>query len=118
MKSWAAQPGIVWHGPADDVARVWREHHVALLLTYREGLPRSLVEAAAVGRPIIATDVPGCREIVRDGVKGFLVPPRQAGGAAAAMQRLAADEALRPAGWGRPGMPALRSGSRKTTCAR
>ena len=56
------------------MARVWREHHVAMLLSYREGLPRSLVEAAAAGRPIVATDVPGCREVVRDGKEGILVP--------------------------------------------
>jgi glycosyltransferase involved in cell wall biosynthesis len=95
LKAWAAEPGIYWHGAADDVARVWRDHHVALLLTYREGLPRALVEAAASARPVIATDVPGCREVVRDGLEGVLVPPRHAEAAALAMRRLAIDAPLR-----------------------
>jgi glycosyltransferase involved in cell wall biosynthesis len=95
LKAWAAEPGIYWHGAADDVARIWRDHHVALLLTYREGLPRALVEATASARPVIATDVPGCREVVRDGLEGLLVPPRQAEAAALAMRRLATDERLR-----------------------
>src|SRR5262249_33774626 len=57
IAQWAKEPGITWHGRVNDVAQVWREHHIALLLTYREGLPRALVEAAASGRPIVATDV-------------------------------------------------------------
>ncbi len=95
LRAFATEPGIFWHGFASDVAQVWRDHHVALLLTYREGLPRMLVEAAAAGRPIIATDVPGCREIVRDGIEGFLVPAQQTDGAAKAIRRLADDPALR-----------------------
>ncbi|HEY1979193.1 MAG TPA: glycosyltransferase family 4 protein [Xanthobacteraceae bacterium] len=95
LRAWDAEPGIFWHGTTDDVRQVWRDHHVALLLTYREGLPRMLVEAAASGRPIIATDVPGCREIVRNGVEGFLVPAMQTEDAARAMRSLANDDALR-----------------------
>ncbi len=95
LRALAREPGIFWHGFAPDVAQIWRDHHVALLLTYREGLPRMLVEAAAAGRPIIATDVPGCREIVRDGIEGFLVPAQQTDGAAQAIRRLADDPALR-----------------------
>jgi glycosyltransferase involved in cell wall biosynthesis len=52
LEGWSAAPGVAWHGHVADVARVWREHHIAMLLSYREGLPRSLVEAAAVGRRI------------------------------------------------------------------
>ena len=66
-----------------------------MLLSYREGLPRSLVEAAAAGRPIVTTDVPGCREVVRDGVEGFLVPRGDTDAAARALATLAADPALR-----------------------
>jgi glycosyltransferase involved in cell wall biosynthesis len=95
LKAWSQQDGIHWHGPASDVAKVWREHHIAMLLSYREGLPRSLVEAAASGRPIITTDVAGCREIVRDGVEGFLVPRGDADVAARALARLAGDPELR-----------------------
>ena len=95
LEAWGAEPGIAWHGATTDVARVWREHHVAMLLSYREGLPRTLVEAAATGRPIIATNVPGCREVVRDGVEGFLVPRGDVGGAVERLVRLAADPGLR-----------------------
>src|SRR5579864_3595569 len=66
-----------------------------MLLSYREGLPRSLVEAAAAGRPIVATDVPGCRELVRDGKEGILVPLGDTEAAGRALATLAADQALR-----------------------
>jgi glycosyltransferase involved in cell wall biosynthesis len=95
LRRWSEDPVVHWHGPSPDVARVWREHHVAMLLTHREGLPRSLVEAAAAGRPIITTDVPGCREVVRHGVEGLLVPPGDVKAAATAVARLAQDGPLR-----------------------
>jgi glycosyltransferase involved in cell wall biosynthesis len=95
LEQWSQEPGITWHGHVVDVARVWREHHVAMLLSYREGLPRSLVEAAAAGRPIVATDVPGCREVARDGKEGILVPLGDIEAAARALTVLAADQALR-----------------------
>jgi glycosyltransferase involved in cell wall biosynthesis len=95
LAAWSAAPGIAWHGRTDDVAGVWRNHHIAMLLSHREGLPRTLVEAAACGRPIIATDVTGCREIVREGSEGLLVPPHDPAAAARAIARLAGDPALR-----------------------
>jgi glycosyltransferase involved in cell wall biosynthesis len=96
LRRWSSEPGITWHGRTEDVGRVWREHHVALLLSYyREGLPRALLEAAAAGRPIITTDAPGCRELVRDRQEGLLVPPRDVDAAARALTELAADPALR-----------------------
>jgi glycosyltransferase involved in cell wall biosynthesis len=95
LNEWSHQPGIRWHGRTADVTKVWREHHVAMLLSYREGLPRALVEAAAAGRPIVTTDVPGCREVVRDGTEGMLVPRGDAANAARALATLAADAALR-----------------------
>jgi glycosyltransferase involved in cell wall biosynthesis len=95
VRRWASEPGIAWHGPTADVARVWRENHVAMLLSYREGLPKALVEAAAAGRPIVATDVTGCREVVRDGVEGLLVPRGDVDAAARALVRLANDAPLR-----------------------
>jgi glycosyltransferase involved in cell wall biosynthesis len=66
-----------------------------MLLSYREGLPRTLLEAAAAGRPIITTDVPGCRELVRHRQEGLLVPPRDVDAAARALAELAGDPALR-----------------------
>jgi glycosyltransferase involved in cell wall biosynthesis len=95
LAQWSTEPGITWHGHEVDVGRVWREHHVAMLLSYREGLPRSLAEAAAAGRPIVATDVAGCREIVRDGQEGILVPLGDIDAAARALTTLAADPDLR-----------------------
>ncbi len=95
LAQWSQAPGIAWHGHEADVARVWREHHVAMLLSYREGLPRSLVEAAAAGRPIVATDVAGCREVARDGKEGILVQLGDSEAAAQALTTLAADQALR-----------------------
>jgi glycosyltransferase involved in cell wall biosynthesis len=95
LRTFAVEPNVFWHGSTADVAKVWRDHHVAMLLSYREGLPRALVEAAAAGRPIIATDVPGCREVVRDGIEGILVPARQISAVATAIQTLAGDGAMR-----------------------
>jgi glycosyltransferase involved in cell wall biosynthesis len=95
LRRWASEPGINWQGSTDDVARVHREHHVTMLLSMREGLPKCLVEAAAAGRPIVATDVPGCREVVRQGCEGYLVPLGDTDAAAQALVRLAADRALR-----------------------
>jgi glycosyltransferase involved in cell wall biosynthesis len=95
LHRWASEPGMHWHGATDDVARVYGAHHVAMLLSVREGLPKCLVEAAASGRPIVATDVPGCREVVRQGREGYLVPPGDVDAAAHALVALAGDQALR-----------------------
>ncbi len=95
LAAWSAEPGIRWHGPTDDVAAVWAGHHVAVLPSRGgEGLPRTLLEAAACGRAIVTTDVPGCRHLVRDGLDGFVVPPGDAAALADALRRLAADPAL------------------------
>ncbi|MGO4523253.1 glycosyltransferase family 4 protein [Microvirga sp. 2MCAF35] len=89
LKKWSTEPGISWLGATRDVGSVWREHHVACLPSRGgEGLPRTLLEAAACGRAIVTTDVPGCRTLVRDGVEGRLVPPGDAGGLAEALVAL------------------------------
>src|SRR5262249_14932876 len=96
LRQWSGEPGITWHGHTGEVSRVWQEHHVALLLSYyREGLPRTLLEAAAAGRPIITTDATGCRELVRNGKEGIVVPQRDIDAAARALVELAGDRALR-----------------------
>lgn len=96
LNNWSAEPGIDWRGRTADVAEVWRTHHIAMLLTwYREGVPRSLIEAAACGRPIVTTDSPGCRDLVRDGQEGILVPLRDVEAAARALVELAGDADLR-----------------------
>jgi glycosyltransferase involved in cell wall biosynthesis len=74
---------------------VWARSHIAVLPSYREGLPKSLLEAAACGRAIIASDVPGCSDVVVHGETGLLVPPRDAAALARAIARLAGDPALR-----------------------
>jgi len=95
LRRWQAEGVVEWWGVSDDVAGVWRRAHIALLPSYREGLPKSLLEAAACGRPMIATDVPGCREIVRAGETGLLVPLRDGAALADAIETLARDEAAR-----------------------
>lgn len=86
---------LEWRGYTDDMAKTLMESHIACLPSYREGLPKFLLEAAACGLPIVATDVPGCREIVRDGESGFLVPARSAKPLADALQRLVERPRLR-----------------------
>jgi len=95
LAAWNRREGISWRGPTSDVAGVWRDSHIAMLLSYREGLPRSLVEAAASARPIIAADVPGCRAVVENGVEGLLAPVKNVEAAAQAIETLAGDAGLR-----------------------
>ena len=91
-----AEPGIIRLGRVEDVRTVWARAAIAVLPSiYGEGLPRALLEAAACARAIVASDMPGCREIVRDGETGILVPPEDVAGLAAAIARLAADPGLR-----------------------
>ncbi len=95
IDSWNDAAGLDVLGHVDDIREVWAMAHIAVLPSRREGLPKSLLEAAACGRPIVATDVPGCREIARPGVNALLVPPDDARALADAIERLATDGALR-----------------------
>lgn len=95
LRAWASEPGIEWLGHSDDVPATWAACHVAVLPSRREGLPKSLLEAAACGRAIVATDVPGCREIALAGRNALLVPPDDAPALADALGRLALDHGLR-----------------------
>ena len=93
LRAWGAEPGISWCGPTRDVVAIWRDHHLCCLPSRGgEGLPRALLEAAACGRALLTTDVPGCRALVRDGVEGLVVPRDDARALAAALVRLAGDE--------------------------
>jgi glycosyltransferase involved in cell wall biosynthesis len=94
-RSWNDEAGITWLGHVADIAGFWAKAHVAVLPSRREGLPLSLMEAAACGRAMIASDVPGCREIVLDEQTGLLFPVNDAAALADAMARLAADPQLR-----------------------
>jgi glycosyltransferase involved in cell wall biosynthesis len=98
LLSLTTEPGVEWLGPVADVRVVWRRAAIAVLpSTYGEGVPKALLEAAACARPIVASDVPGCREVVRSGETGLLVAPRDVGGLAAAIAALAGDPARRGA---------------------
>ncbi len=68
-------------GPKDDVRPLLRDCHVYVLPSYGEGMPRTVLEALAIGRPVVTTDANGCRDTVDDGVNGFMVPVGDAGGA-------------------------------------
>jgi glycosyltransferase involved in cell wall biosynthesis len=89
------EPGVTWLGHVDDIAALWARAHIAALPSRREGLPKSLLEAAACGRAMVATDVPGCREIVRPQETGLLVPADDAPALSAAIGKLAASPELR-----------------------
>jgi glycosyltransferase involved in cell wall biosynthesis len=98
LRSLTAEPGIEWLGPVADVRTVWRRAAIAVLpSTYGEGVPKTLLEAAACGRPLVAADVPGCREVVHPDETGILVPPHDVDRLAEAIAALAGDPARRGA---------------------
>lgn len=109
LKEWGALPNVEWLGYRTDIAAVWAQSHIALLPSYREGLPMSLIEAAACGRPIITTDEPGCRDMIDDGKNGIVIPSRNSGAIVAAIEMLVYDRALRE----RMGMESRKLAERK-----
>ena len=88
LQVWQQDGFIEWWGYREDVAGILQQATIACLPSYREGLPKSLLESIAMGLPCVATDVPGCREAVVHGVNGFLVPPREPLALAHAIERL------------------------------
>lgn len=96
LKSVAEEGVVEYMGRVDDMPAALATASIAVLPShYREGLPKSLLEAAAAGLPIVAFDIPGCREIVRNEVNGFLTPSRDKDALADAIERLARDRELR-----------------------
>lgn len=96
LDQWSAEGRVEVLGRVEDIPALWAQSHIAVLPSYYgEGVPLALIEAAASGRPMIAADGPGLRDIVRHGETGLLVPARDAGALADAIARLAADPALR-----------------------
>jgi glycosyltransferase involved in cell wall biosynthesis len=95
IKAWTDEGAVEWWGFAHDMAATLAKAHIVCMPSYREGLPRVLIEAAACGLPIVTANVPGCREIVRDGDNGFLVRPRDGPATAEAIAKLLDDAALR-----------------------
>jgi glycosyltransferase involved in cell wall biosynthesis len=95
LRKWDDSEVIEWKGFSSDIKSVWKNSHISVLPSYREGLPKSLLESAACGRAIITTDVPGCREVVTDGVNGILVPLKDPVALADAIEKLSKDQGLR-----------------------
>lgn len=95
LERWQADGVVESWGWREDMVEVFQRCHLVCLPSYREGLPKALLEAAACGRAIVTCDVPGCREVVRDGDNGLLVPARDAASLAVALKRLLQDHALR-----------------------
>jgi glycosyltransferase involved in cell wall biosynthesis len=95
LDAWQEEGVVQWLGHRTDIAEILARSSIVCLPSYREGLPKSLLEALAAGRPIVATDVPGCRETVKDGENGILVAPRDARSLAEALETLIRDKALR-----------------------
>jgi glycosyltransferase involved in cell wall biosynthesis len=96
LKDWEREGAVELWGRREDMPAVLAQSWVVCLPSYYgEGVPKSLIEAAACGRPIVSTDMPGCRDVVREGENGLLVPPRDAGALAAAVDRLLRDPDLR-----------------------
>jgi len=95
LLAWAAAGDVEYLGRRDDMHQVLAGADVACLPSYHEGMPKSLLEAAACALPIVTTDVPGCRDVVRHGDNGLLVPARATAELADALQALLRDPALR-----------------------
>lgn len=95
LKGWAEEGIVQWQGWAEDINAIYANSHIACLPSYREGMPKALIEACACGLPIVTADVPGCRETVQEGVNGFMVPVRTSEPLAAALKKLIEDENMR-----------------------
>ena len=95
LDAWVAEGVLEWWGHRDDMAEVYRQASIVCLPSYREGLPKALLEAAACGSALVASEVPGCREICIDGDTGLAVNARDSRALAAAIERLLNDSELR-----------------------
>jgi len=93
LQEWAQEPNIEWLGFCEDMPGIWEKSHIGLQPSDGgEGIPKALLEAAACGRPLIATDVPGCREVIEYGMNGYIVAPKDPEALADAIEKLAYDE--------------------------
>ncbi|AMG38625.1 glycosyltransferase family 4 protein [Achromobacter xylosoxidans] len=95
VEAWQREGCVEALGERSDVPQLYAASHIAVLPSYREGLPKSLIEAAACGRAVVTTDVPGCRDAIDPDKTGLLVPVRDPQALADAIARLAQDAALR-----------------------
>jgi len=95
LKTWESLGYIKYLGLVKDMEQLYKKVHVGILPSYREGLPKSLLEAASSGKPIITTDVPGCNEIVKNEFNGLIVPPKDSNELMKAMKKLILNKKLR-----------------------
>jgi glycosyltransferase involved in cell wall biosynthesis len=95
LADWARERGIEWWGNRQDMSHVLSQANIVCLPSYREGVPKVLLEAAACGRAIVTTNVPGCREVVIEGGNGLLVPARESEPLAVALKQLIEQPELR-----------------------
>jgi glycosyltransferase involved in cell wall biosynthesis len=97
LDQWVEEGSVEWWGHRDDMPAVYERATLVVLPSYREGLPKVLLEAAGCGKAIVATDVPGCRDIVRDRFNGILVVPKNSAALASAIGELLSDVQIREA---------------------
>lgn len=95
LRAWVQAGEVEWWGHQDDMHLAFGRCHIVALPSYAEGIPRVLLEAASMAKPLVASDIPGCREVVIEGRNGKLVPAGDAAALAAALQPLVADQKLR-----------------------
>lgn len=95
LQSWLDDGTVEWWGFRDDMVAVFKQAHIVCLPSYREGLPKVLLEAAASGKPIVTTDVPGCRDVVKHGINGLLVPAKNSEELGLALRQLLHDKSRR-----------------------
>jgi glycosyltransferase involved in cell wall biosynthesis len=95
IRAWEKENIVEWWGYQKEMVPIFQSTHIVCLPSYREGLPKVLIEAASCGLPIVSTDVPGCREIVRDDYNGILVPKGDSFSLSNALLRLIEDPDLR-----------------------
>ncbi len=95
LKKWNEEKIIEWKGWVNDTERILKETDILCLPSYREGLPKALIEGAAMGIPIVTTNTVGCRDVVQDGVNGFLVPVKNIDQLANKIYELISNEKLR-----------------------
>lgn len=95
LEKWTQKGTVNWVGNQTNIPSILANSNIVCLPSYREGLPKTLIEAAAVGRAIVTTDVPGCKEVVEHGINGLLVPPRNITALANALEILINDPLMR-----------------------
>lgn len=95
LRAWQTEKWVEWWGWQDEMVFIYQKADIVCLPSYHEGLAKTLIEGAACGCALVATDIPGCREVVQDGVNGLLVPPHDSQALAEALEKLLKDDTLR-----------------------